>query len=312
MNLLPEGLWPVMLTPFTATSQVDQPGLERLTDFYLEAGSAGLFANCLSSEMYHLTDEERLLIARTVVRQVKGAVPVVATGTFHRDPATCAAFVRQMQDTGVTAVVLISGILADPEESEAVLEDRIEAVMAQTEGIPLGLYECPMPYKRLLSPELLARLAQTGRFLYLKDTSCDPDALRRKTEAVAGTSLGLYNADTATALESLAAGGRGLSPIGANFYPELYTYLLRRFAEEGRSPELTRLHALLTMMDRVVHHGYPYAAKVFLQERGLAIETRTRLPAEALSPVEYLRLKALREAMEALADLYAVPLLRQP
>eukprot|EP01034_Spumella_vulgaris_P003201 gene3201-4132_t len=48
---LPQGFIPVMLTPFLKTGAVDYEGLKTLTEFYLNAGSAGLFATCLSSEM---------------------------------------------------------------------------------------------------------------------------------------------------------------------------------------------------------------------------------------------------------------------
>ena len=39
-------------------------------------------------------------------------------------------------------------------------------------GVPLGIYECPAPYHRLLTPEMLAFCAGSGRFLFIKDTSC--------------------------------------------------------------------------------------------------------------------------------------------
>lgn len=296
-----------MLTPFTRTNEVDIPGLERLTALYLEAGSNGLFANCLSSEMYQLTETERLLITKTVVNQCQGQTPVVATGTFSRDVATNVEFIKRIYDTGIQAVILISSMLVEPDESEDILKARLEQIVAQTGSIPLGVYECPMPYKRLLSPSLMAWMASTGRFVYHKDTSCNSPAIVRKAEAVSGTGFGLYNADTTTALDSLDAGFRGISPISANFYPEPYSYLLKEYWANGRTESINRLHALLTMMDRVTHNFYPYAAKVFLQRRGLKIETNTRIPAEALPNVDQLRIKALMDSFNALTDLYNIP-----
>src|SRR5690606_14572829 len=73
---------PVMLTPFTESGSVDFGGLTKLTEFYLRAGAAGLFANCQSSEMFSLSGEEQHAIVDHVVRVADGAVPVVATGTF--------------------------------------------------------------------------------------------------------------------------------------------------------------------------------------------------------------------------------------
>ena len=58
MNRLPKGLYPVMLTPFNDDYSIDINALEELTEFYIKAGAEGLFANCLSSEMFQLTSEE--------------------------------------------------------------------------------------------------------------------------------------------------------------------------------------------------------------------------------------------------------------
>lgn len=308
MNKLPEGLWPVMLTPFTTRNEVDLGGLDRLTQFYIEAGANGLFANCLSSEMYQLTEAERLRITERVVQGAGSGVPVVATGTFSRDVTTNAEFIKRIYATGVAAVVLITSLLAEPDESEDVLRGRLEQIMEQTGDIPLGIYECPMPYKRLLSPALLSWMAATGRFYYYKDTSCHSGALQRKAEALKGSSFNLYNADTTTALDSLDAGACGLSPISANFYPEPYRYLLTQYDANGRTDALNQLHALLTMMDRVTHSFYPYAAKWFLQRRGLKIETTTRVPTETLASVDHLRLKALLDSFNTLTRLYDIPL----
>ncbi len=307
-KLLPEGLWPVMLTPFTTTNHVDVDGLKQLTALYLEAGANGLFANCLSSEMFQMTDNERLLVTQTVVNHVQGSVPVVATGTFSRDVATNADFIKKIYDTGVQAVILITSMLVEPDESEDILKSRLEAIMARTGDIPLGVYECPVPYKRLLSPDIMTWMAVTGRFVYHKDTSCHSGAIHRKAQAVAGSNFGFYNADTATALDSLDSGARGISPISGNFYPELYTHLLKLYRSIGRTESVNRLHAFLTMMDRATHVFYPFAAKLFLQRRGLKIETNTRIPAETLANVDHIRLNALMDSFKALAEMYEIPL----
>ena len=39
---------PVMLTPFKENGEIDLDGLKRLTEFYIKAGSKGLFAKCQS------------------------------------------------------------------------------------------------------------------------------------------------------------------------------------------------------------------------------------------------------------------------
>ena len=78
---LPQGFIPVMLTPFLENGNIDFDGLTKLTEFYLEAGAAGLFANCLSSEMYELSEDERLAITKHVVDAANGRVPYVGFAT---------------------------------------------------------------------------------------------------------------------------------------------------------------------------------------------------------------------------------------
>jgi 4-hydroxy-tetrahydrodipicolinate synthase len=303
---LPEGLWPVMLTPFQNNNALDLEGLRRLTDMYLEAGANGLFANCLSSEMYQLTEEERLSITRTVIRQSNGRAPVAATGTFSTDTDRNVEFIRKIHDSGASVVILITSILANPQEGDDILKRRIEEIMQKTDGIPLGLYECPVPYKRLVSPEMMQWLAGTGRFLYHKDTSCHPEAIEKKVRAISGGIFNLYNADTPTALDSLDSGASGISPISANFYPEVFSYLFRQYRAQGRTPELTQLHSLLVVMDRLVHTFYPYSAKVFLQKRGLKITAASRIPAEVMPRADSIRFDALYDVFQSLIRTYDI------
>lgn len=70
------GVWPVMLTPFRDDGTMDWSGLDALIEWYVSAGATGLFAVCLSSEMYKLTPEERVRLAKHVVQRAAGRVPV--------------------------------------------------------------------------------------------------------------------------------------------------------------------------------------------------------------------------------------------
>lgn len=277
MKNLPEGLWPVMITAFKADNTLDLDGVRKITDMYLDAGANGMFANCLSSEMFQLTKDERLELTKTVVDHCKGNVPVVATGSFYKHGNENAEFIKKIYDLGVKAVILISSILVEPEESDEILQRRIEEIMDETGDIPLGLYECPVPYKRVISPDMMKWLAETGRFLYHKDTTCDAGVINRKLDKIRGSHFQLYNADTPSALESLRDGAKGISPISGNFYPELFSRYLNLFYQ-GEEEPLDRLNAYLTVMDRLTHDFYPWSAKLFLEKRGMDICTNTRIP----------------------------------
>ncbi len=293
---LPPGLYPVMLTAFHDDGAIDWPGVDALTDWYIENGSTGLFAVCLSSEMYNLTDDERLTLARRVIGRAAGRASVVATGTFGGSLEAQAASIRAMAETGVDAVVVIPAQIAAADEDEAVLEARLMQLAALTDPIPLGLYECPAPYHRMISPALLGRLARTGRFVYHKDTCSDGDLIREKLALVEGTPLGFFNANTASAMDSLAWGAMGLSPIGANYYPQLFVRLIHTWEAD---PTAARdLQRMLAVMERAASTQYPAAAKRCLARLGLPIGPRCRVPMPKFNYEDDAILAALMETAQ--------------
>src|SRR4051812_45773090 len=162
---------PVMITPFNLKAKVDFDVVSRLIDFYLAAGVKGFFANCLSSEMFSISEDERLELTKHIVDYVNGRVPVVATGSFGLTIEDKAAFTKKIYDTGIDAVILITGHFAKVNEPDEVLLKNFDQMFTLTGNIPLGLYECPAPYKRIISSEVFKALLDTNRLVYHKDTS---------------------------------------------------------------------------------------------------------------------------------------------
>ncbi|MBO2032371.1 dihydrodipicolinate synthase family protein [Siccationidurans ginsengisoli] len=271
-----KGFIPVMLMPFQNDGQIDYPALTRLTEMYLEAGAAGLFANCLSSEMFELSAAERLQSIRHVVQVAGGAVPVVATGTFAGTLNEQADFVKKVYDAGTDAVIVITGLLAAEQESDSVFEERIFRLLDWTPGIPLGFYECPEPYKRLLSAGQLGQFVSTGRVTYHKDTCLDINQVKAKIAAAAGHPFGLYDAYMGHAVESLRAGAAGLSCIQGNFFPELIVWLCNNYNNPQVASEVNEVQQFFIKNMHVMHNVYPTVAKYSLKQRGIDISTFTR------------------------------------
>ncbi|RYY27218.1 MAG: dihydrodipicolinate synthase family protein [Chitinophagaceae bacterium] len=276
---------PVMITPFLSSGEIDFAGVTRLTERYLEAGAKGLFANCLSSEMFDLGDKERLQLVKHVVRIVNGSVPVVASGTFEGSTDQQALFVKKMYDCGVEAVIAITNMLAAEDEPDTILEERMFELFQHTSGIPLGLYECPFPYKRTINAGQLKSFTDSGRVSYLKDTCLDIEQVKQKLEATKGCiDFGLYDAYMLHGVESLTAGAAGLSCIQGNYWPELIVWICNNYNNENVSTERTRIMNFLEHNMQLMHYGYPAAAKYYWQKRGLPITTFTRQELGELTP----------------------------
>lgn len=279
------GAWPVIPTPLDATVHIDSAAYRALIAWYIERGVGGLYANCLSSEMYALLPEERLLLVSEAAAVSDGRVPVAATGNFGDSPAEHAAFCREVAAAGADIVMLtVPPFIQDDAALERYLFDLAGQVDAR-----LGLYECPVPRPYHLGLELVRKLAHSGRFFAYKETSCDLEKIRALVEATRGTDLAYLQANTPYLLESVRLGAPGTMSIAASWAPELVAEVI----ELGRrgDPRAGALQDRLCAMELAERAVHPLGAKYLLAKRGLPIRLRSRtvkdpLPAEALHALD--------------------------
>lgn len=261
----PAGVYPVMLTPFTDENKIDFISLKRLIDWYIVHGAAGLFACCQSSEMFSLSLEERVALTNATVQFADHRVPVVASGHISDSLEEQAREINLLSKAGVDAVILVTNRLAQENQSDEEWLENLKQIMSKIPpDIPLGFYECPYPYKRLISLDNLKWCAASGRFYFLKDTSCDIENIKAKLKLLKGTNIKLYNANTSTLLESLKLGAAGYSGVMANFHPDLYVWLCEHVAE-GRARAVADFLTLASLIERQM---YPTNAKYFQQCQG--------------------------------------------
>ena len=273
----PNGVYPVMLTPFTENNEVDYEALGTLIDWYIEKGVNGLFADCQSSEMFFLSLEERVKIGEFVKKHADGRVPVVTSGHISDSLEDQAKELTAIAGTGADAVILLTNRLAKENESDEVWLENLKKLLEMIpKDVPLGFYECPYPYKRIISPELLKWCADTGRFYFIKDTSCDIENMKAKLEVIKGTNLKLFNANTSTLLETLELGASGYSGVMANFHPELYVKLCNIYKEDPSKAR--KIADFLTVASLIERQVYPVNAKFYQKSIGNfnSIMTRTR------------------------------------
>lgn len=267
MNEKYRGVWPVMLTPFDDRREIDWESLKKLIDWYIASGVNGLFANCQSSEMFFLSEAESLQLTRFVVNYVDGRVPVVASGHTACGLSQQIDQLGKIAETGVDSVILISNRFAMREECDDVALTNIQAITATVPAkVGLGIYECPYPYKRLLSDAIVSWCAKSGRFTFIKDTCCQIDTIRRRVQLVKGSGLHIANANGQTLLASLRAGAAGYSGVMTNFHPELYVWLCDNWDKEPEKAEV--LSAYLSTASLAEHLDYPICAKDYQKSIG--------------------------------------------
>jgi len=194
----------------------------------------------------------------------------------QRDTAARRDAAMTLADLGADAVILDAAEFAQREESDPAVCDHLLDFAASLPGVRFGVYECPRPYHRLLTPETTATLARSGRFTWIKETSCRLDALERKLAATRGSPLAVFNAHTAYIRDAVNLGCAGHSGVVAN----LSTALCALACDPAFDPaHAAACVALLEQADATAFdHGYPASAKYALSLRGLPLTPVCRVP----------------------------------
>ncbi len=266
MNAIRTGVYPTMITPYTEQGEVDMNAVRRIVEWYVENGVDGIFAVCQSSEMFFLTEDERAELAAEVVRAAAGRVDVVVSGHVSDAIEDQIRELKRMQRSGAKALVLVSNRLAAQDEDDDVLLKNMQIILDAIPDATFGVYECPYPYKRLLSDRVLEAMAESGRFAFIKDTCCDAELIAHRVELLAGR-VGLFNANTATLLETLRAGADGFSGIMANLHPSLYAWLLKNYKTQPEKAD--KLSAFLSLASGIERALYPMSAKYHMNKIGI-------------------------------------------
>lgn len=276
MQISIDGVVPVMITPFTASDRIDEAGLGRLVEWYVAHGAQTLFAVCQSSEMQRLSLDERVLLARRTLEFSAGRLPVIASGHISESLDDQIAELSAMAGTGADALVLVTNRLDPKNQGFEALRTSLQAILGRLPAdLPLGLYECPAPYRRLLSDDELKLCRDTGRFVVLKDVSCDLATVKRRAALTAGTSFAIVNANAAIAFEAMRAGSRGFGGVFTNFHPDLYAWLYAHRAEDSALiRDLTVFLALAAMAEGM---GYPKLAKLYHRRLGTFESAHSRV-----------------------------------
>jgi len=292
------GCWPTMITPFTEDNRIDFQAVRGLVDWFIARGCDGIFAVCQSSEMFFLNEQEKIDLAEAVRDAAGGRVKVIASGHTAEDRAQQVEELGRMAELGLDGVVVVSNRFARQDEGEEDFRRGFEEVTRQLPGVTFGLYECPYPYLRLLSTEFLADCAEKKRLVFLKDVSCARAIQKERVQAVAGKDLALFNANTATLLDSLIDGYDGYNGVMANFHIDLYKWMYTHFREQ---PDMAReVSDFLTLAGVSEVRAYPVNAK-YHQNRvdvPMTLVTRSRDPA-CLNENARLEVEALIRLEEA-------------
>lgn len=287
-------MYPTIITPFFENGDIDYQSLEKLIRLFADCGCDGVFAVCQSSEMFFLTEEEKLQLAKASITLChETGMKCVVSGHTQDSFADQVSYLKAMEKLEPDAIILVSNRFASEKEDDETAVRRLKELLSVFgPETRLGVYECPYPYKRPLTAPLLEAMKQDGRFLFVKDTCCRIGEIRNRLARLEGSGIGLYNANSATLLESVEAGCKGFSGVMLNLLPEFYD-LLKKAYEVEDEPKIRLIGDFLSYASTIETQNYPANAKYLLMKKGIVASTLTRNGKPPLSESQIKELDAM-------------------
>jgi dihydrodipicolinate synthase/N-acetylneuraminate lyase len=277
------GVFPVVPTTFDERGALDLESQKRCVDFMIDAGSTGLCILANFSEQFVLSDDERNVLADTILRHVNGRVPVIVT-TTHFGTRICAERCRRAQDAGAAMVMVMppyhGATLRVPEQQVY----EFYAALSEAIDIPIMIQDAPIS-GTVLSAAFLARMAtDIKQVRYFKiETPGAANKLRELIRLGGAAIEGPWDGEEAiTLLPDLEAGATGAMTGGG--YPDGIRQVMDAW-QAGQRDEAAQAYARwLPLINYENRQGGILTAKVLMKEGGVIACDAPRHPFPAMHP----------------------------
>jgi 4-hydroxy-tetrahydrodipicolinate synthase len=148
-----KGVYPIAATPFNADMSIDYGSVDRLTEFYQDAGATGMTILGILGEAQKLEPEESLTIARRVI--ARSRVPVVV-GVSNPSFAAMRRLAREAMDAGAAGVMLApASHLRSDEQIATYFNHAVEAIGPD---VPWALQDYPLTLSVILSVPMISHI----------------------------------------------------------------------------------------------------------------------------------------------------------
>lgn len=284
------GCGTALITPFTATGDIDERALRGVVDWQLDEGIDFVVPCGSTGEAATMSLDEHRRVVEITVEQVNGRVPVVA-GAGSNDTVKAIALSRIVREAGATHLLHASPMYNKPPQRGIVAHFT---AIAEAVELPIVIYNVPGRTGSNVEAATTLELACHPRIVGVKEASGN---LAQITDCIRGKPAGfsVLSGDDELALPILALGGDGLISVVSNAVPQLMTELVR-LGRAGKVEEAQHIHMrLLPWMRMAFIESNPMPVKAALAMMGRC-ENVLRSP---LVPMAEARESAVRDALRA-------------
>jgi len=279
-----------MITPFTASGEVDEQGIRELVEFHIKNGTNGIVPCGTTGESPTLSPEEHKKVVEITIQAVAGRIPVIA-GTGSNCTRESLDLTHHAKEAGADGALIITPYYNKPTQKGLYLHFK---KIAEEVDIPIVIYNVPSRTGVNLLPETLAELAEIRNIVAVKEASGNLEQMINIIE-LCGEKITLLSGDDKLLLPVLSIGGKGVISVVANIIPRDVAGMIKDF-EEGnyeaaRKAFLSKIYPLSNAM---FYETNPIPVKTSAQLIGLPAGD-LRLP---LSPLSENNLAKLKKDLE--------------
>ena len=287
-----------LITPMR-NGELDISAFERLVDWQIREGIAGIVPCGTTGESATITFDETRLLFRAAISVAKGRVPVIA-GAGSNSTREAIELSRIAQEEGADALLQVVPYYNKPTQDDMVA--HFTAIHDATE-LPIILYNVPGRTVVSMSIETQTTLSKLPRVIGMKDATGDLSRVPA-TIAASGADFLQLTGEDANVLEFLQRGGHGCISVTSNVAPRLCADLYAAVMS-GNLAEAAQIDARLQPLHAAMFvQSSPGPVKYAASRMGLC-EPDMRLPltriADASKAAVDRALDTLRPAMPRLA-----------
>jgi len=258
------GTYTVMITPFTPAGEVDAGALRDFVEWQIEQGIHGLIPLGSTGEFLSLDDDEKVLVAETVIAQAAGRVPVLI-GTGAEDTREVVRLSRRAEKMGADGVMIIPPFYSTPTDDELVHHYK---TVADAMSLPIMVYNNPATANVDLKPALVARLAQIDNCLYIKESTLEVTRVRDIIR-LCGDRMTVFGG--ILGFESFVEGAQGWVAVASNVVPQAMARIFSLVADAGDINAARKLYLdYLPVIEFVGGQAYVAGTKALLGHMGFA------------------------------------------
>lgn len=245
-----QGVYVVMVTPFTAQGQVDYAGIRKNVEWWVREGVHGLIPLGSTGEFASLEDADKEKLTDTVMEAVGGRIPVVVGATAETTEKTIRNALYA-ERSGAAGVLILPPYYYIPSQEEIFHHYRLVSEAIHT---PIMIYNNPFSSKVDIKAETVARLARLPNVLYIKESCGDIKritAIREMTDDGITVFCGWED----MAYESFLMGARGWVCVIGNMLPKASVDLFNLMVEQEDPASAWRLYKRMLPMLRYLEYA---------------------------------------------------------